>query len=97
MRHLQAYRLFESSQILTPRQKNFLDKYTKGGSWSLNPSTGLVDLQGDFDCSRQGLNDLLGIRFGKASFKFYCNGNYLTSLAGAPKTVGGSRAHLRTI
>jgi len=89
MRHIKTFSLFESVQILTPRQKNFLDKYTKGGSWSLNPSTGLVDLQGDFDCSRQGLNDLLGIRFGKASFKFYCNGNYLTSLAGAPQTVGG--------
>jgi hypothetical protein len=89
MRHLQTYRLFESAQTLTQDQKDFLDKYTKGGSWSLNPSTGLVDLQGDFDCSREGLNDLLGIRFGKAPWNFYCNGNNLTSLEGAPQTVGG--------
>ena len=89
MRHLQTYRLFESAQTLTQDQKDFLDKYTKGGSWSLNPSTGLVDLQGNFDCAHEGLNDLLGIRFGKAPFKFYCNGNNLKSLVGAPQTVGG--------
>ena len=89
MRHIKTFSLFESVQILTQEQKNFLDKYTKGGSWSLNPSTGLVDLQGNFDCAREGLNDLLGIRFGKAPFKFYCNGNNLKSLVGAPQTVGG--------
>ena len=90
MRHLQTYRLFESAQTLTQDQKDFLNKYTKGGSWSLNPSTGLVDLQGNFDCAHEGLNDLLGIRFGKAPFKFYCNGNNLKSLVGAPQTVEGS-------
>ena len=89
MRHIKTFSLFESVQILTPEQKNFLDKYTKGGSWSLNPSTGLVDVDGDFDCSREGLNDLLGIRFGRAFWNFYCNGNNLTSLEGAPQTVGG--------
>ena len=89
MRHLQTYRLFESAQTLTQDQKDFLDKYTKGGPWSLNPSTGLVDVDGDFYCSREGLNDLLGIRFGKAHWNFYCNGNNLTSLEGAPQTVGG--------
>ena len=89
MRHIKTFSLFESVQILTPEQKNFLDKYTKGGPWSLNPSTGLVDVDGNFDCSREGLNDLLGIRFGKAFWNFYCNGNNLTSLEGAPQTVGG--------
>ena len=89
MRHIKTFSLFESVQILTPEQKNFLGKYTKGGSWSLNPSTGLVDVDGDFDCSREGLNDLLGIRFGRAFWNFYCNGNNLTSLEGAPQTVGG--------
>ena len=89
MRYIKTFSLYESVQILTPEQKNFLDKYTKGGPWSLNPSTGLVDLQGNFDCAHEGLNDLLGIRFGKAPFKFYCNGNNLKSLVGAPQTVGG--------
>ena len=89
MRHIKTFSLFESVQILTQEQKNFLGKYTKGGSWYLNPSTGLVDVDGDFDCSREGLNDLLGIRFGRAFWNFYCNGNSLTSLEGAPQTVGG--------
>ena len=90
MRHIKTFSLFESVQILTQEQKNFLDKYTKGGSWSLNPSTGLVDLQGNFDCAREGLNDLLGIRFGRAFWNFYCNGNNLTSLEGAPQIVNGA-------
>ena len=89
MRHIKTFSLYESVQILTPEQKNFLDKYTKGGPWSLNPSTGLVDVDGDFDCSREGLNDLLWIRFGRAFWNFYCNGNNLTSLEGAPQTVVG--------
>jgi len=89
MRYIKTFSLFESVQILTPEQKNFLDKYTKGGPWSLNQLTGLVDVDGDFDCSREGLDDLLGIRFGKAFWNFYCNGNNLTSLEGAPQTVGG--------
>ena len=89
MRHIKTFSLFESVQILTQEQKNFLGKYTKGGPWYLNPSTGLVDVDGDFDCAREGLNDLLGIRFGRAFWNFYCNGNNLTSLEGAPQTVGG--------
>ena len=88
MRHLQPYRLFEAAQTLTQDQKEFLDKYTSG-SWSLNPSTGLVDIQGNFNCSHEGLKDLQGILFGAVSGNFSCNGNNLTSLTGAPETVGG--------
>jgi hypothetical protein len=89
MRHLQSYRLFESAQTLTQEQKNFLNDYTQG-SWSINPSTGLVDIKGDFRCSNCGLKDLQGIRFGVVTGFFSCNVNYLTSLEGAPQTVGGS-------
>jgi hypothetical protein len=88
MRHLQTYRLFESAQTLTQDQQKFLDKCTRG-SWSLNPSTGLVDIQGDFNCSSKNLNDLQGIRFGAVTGSFHCYHNKLTSLAGAPETVGG--------
>ena len=91
MRHLQPYRLFEAAQTLTQDQKEFLDKYTSG-SWSLNPSTGLVDIQGNFNCSHEGLKDLQGILFGAVSGNFSCNGNNLTSLTGAPETVEGSFA-----
>jgi hypothetical protein len=88
MRHLQTYRLFESAQTLSQDQKDFLDRYTKG-TWSLNPSTGLVDIKGDFDCFSKNINDLQGIRFGAVTGAFYCSYNNLTSLEGAPQTVGG--------
>jgi hypothetical protein len=88
MRHLQTYRLFESEQTLTQDQKNLLNDYTRG-SWSINPSTGLVDIKGDFNCSNSGLKDLEGIRFGVVTGNFSCHTNYLTSLVGAPQTVGG--------
>ena len=87
MRHLQTYRLFESTQDLTPDQQKFLDKGTRG-IWSINPLTGLVDIQGDFRCSRQGIKNLHGIRFGSVSGDFECSNNELTSLEGAPQTVG---------
>jgi len=89
MKHIKTFSLFESVQILTPDQKDFLDKHT-GGTWSLNPSTGLVDVEGDFDCSHEGLKDFLGVKFGKVSRNFNCSVNLLTSLAGAPQTVGGA-------
>jgi hypothetical protein len=74
---------------LSQDQKDFLDKYTKG-NWSLNPSTGLVDIQGDFNCFSKNINDLQGIRFGAVTGSFDCDSNNLKSLAGAPQTVGGS-------
>ena len=87
MRHLQTYRLFEATQDLTPDQQKFLDRGTRG-IWSINPLTGLVDIQGDFRCSRQGIKNLHGIRFGSVSGDFECSNNELTSLEGAPQTVG---------
>ncbi len=88
MRHLKTFSLFESVQILVQDQQDFLTKHTKG-SWSINSSTGLVDVRGDFNCAREGLKDFLGIRFGAVSGNFYCDSNELTSLEGAPQTVGG--------
>ena len=63
MKHLQTFRVFESTQDLTPGQVKFLNSYTEG-TWSLNPSTGLVDVKGDFDCSGKRFKSLEGIRFG---------------------------------
>lgn len=88
MRHLKTYnQLFESQQNLTPKQKEFLDRYTKG-TWSLNPKTGLVDVEGDFDCHGRNLKSLSGVRFGHISGGFWCSNNQLTSLDGAPQSVG---------
>ena len=87
MRHLQTYRLFESIRSLSGNQRKFLDKYTKG-TWSLNPTTGEVDVDGDFDCSVSRLQSFSGIKFGKVSGSFKCTRNLITSLEGCPHTVG---------
>ena len=88
MKYIQGYRLFENVDSLTREQRKFLDKYTRG-RWSVN-SEGLVDVLGSFYCHSQGLEDFLGIRFGKVSISFYCYGNQLRTLEGSPREVGGS-------
>jgi len=91
MKYLQTFSLFESrtSGALTAEQEGFLDQYTSG-TWSVNPTTGLVDVQGTFNCSGYGLKSLYGIKFGTVEGNFYCYYNELTTLEGAPRTVGGS-------
>ncbi len=91
MKHLQSFSLFEARKTsgLTQKQKTFLTKYTQG-TWSVNQQTGLVDVKGDFDCSYKRLKSLRGISFGHVSGDFWCFRNQLTTLAGAPQTVGGS-------
>ena len=90
MKHLIPFRIYEAQTTsgLTKRQEQFLNKYTFG-TWSVNPSTGLVDVQGDFNCSNERLESLLDISFGHVSGNFYCFNNQLTSLEGAPQTVSG--------
>ena len=91
--------MFESSVELTPEQVEWLDKcirianpqYLKpAGSWQLNPTTGLVDVNMNFYCINQGLSDFKGVRFGEVGGNFECRDNQLTSLEGAPQKVGGS-------
>ncbi len=90
MKYLQTFPLFESqtSGTLSAEQKEFLDQYTKG-TWSVNPATGLVDVQDWFDCGDQGLKSLSGIKFGTVTGGFRCDRNNLTTLEGAPETVTG--------
>jgi len=88
MKHLQTYRLFENQVTLTPEQERWLDECTEG-KWTLNPQTGLVDVRGNFDCSRENLQDFKGIRFGEIGRNFSCWDNSLTSLEGAPQEVWG--------
>jgi hypothetical protein len=88
MRYLRDYRLFESSEGLTDEQRKFLDKNTRV-SWSVNKE-GLVDVQGSFFCYNQGLEDFLGIRFGKVRETFNCSSNQLRTLEGCPREVGES-------
>jgi hypothetical protein len=86
MRYLRDYKLFESRDGFPDEQRKFLDEYTRG-TWSVN-SEGLVDVEGDFYCHSQGLEDFSGIRFGKVSGDFSCRSNQLRTLEGSPVEVG---------
>ena len=79
--------MFESVTALTQEQIEWLDECALG-TWTLNPQTGLVDVNGIFECSEEGLTDFKGVKFGEVSEDFYCNKNALTSLVGAPQEVG---------
>ena len=87
MKHIKLFEAF-STQSLTEEQISWLDECARR-SWRLNPSTGLVDVDGDFYCAVQGLKDFKGVAFGHVKGYFNCYYNQLTSLDGAPKTVGG--------
>ena len=79
---------------LTKKQINWLNKCTTinviDPTWTLNPKTGLVDVDGDFRCYSQGLSDFKGVKFGVVKKHFRCENNPLTSLVGAPQEVGES-------
>ena len=89
MRHIKEFsQLFENTQELAQEQKDWLDACT-AGRWKLNPQTGLVDVDRNFNCQNQDLPDFEGVRFGDVGGNFDCSDNSLTSLEGAPQSVGG--------
>jgi len=78
--------------MLTQRQIRFLEEHTIG-SWDYNPSTGLVDIDGDFDhgyIPRKVKDPLRGLRFGNVTgnFIFEAQPNSLIDLDGFPTRVG---------
>ena len=82
---------------LTEKQEKWLNRCVNGYTWwrdipghfEINQETGLVDIYGTFDCSNQGIEDFMGIRFGVVTgIKFDCSYNELTSLEGAPLEIG---------
>ena len=72
---------------LTQAQIAWLNECTRG-TWSLNKK-GLVDIDGDFNCTDENLKDFKGVKFGVVRGDFYCSNNKLTSLVGAPQEVRG--------
>jgi len=88
MRHVKLFEAFSTSKPLTEEQISWLDECARG-SWNLNPSTGLVDVDVDFYCAGQGLKDFKGVAFGHIKGNFNCDNNQLTSLEGTPQTVKG--------
>jgi hypothetical protein len=57
-------------------------------NWKLNPQTKLVDVEGDVYLFRKELKTI-PVKFGKVTGYFNCGYNQLTSLQGAPESVGG--------
>ena len=92
MKHVKVFEHFSGRDshpgLAAEDQKIWLDKCAASG-WRLNPSTGSVDVDGDFDCTSQGLKDFKEVGFGHVKGNFYCDNNQLTSLEGAPRTVDG--------
>ena len=88
MKHIKLFEAFSASTSLTEDQIKWLNSCT-AGTWKLNHTTGLIDVDGDFDCEQQNLADFKGVRFGYVKGGFYCGNNQLTSLEGAPQTVRG--------
>ena len=90
VRHLVPFRVYESktSSGLTKKQETFLNRYTQG-TWSVNPTTGLVDIQGDFYFDYKGAKSFFGVKFGNVTGNFDSVGNKHQSLEGAPQEVGG--------
>ena len=92
MKYIREYQVFEASAspaALTEEQVEWLDECA-AGRWKLNPQTGLINVDGNFDCNGQGLTDFKGVKFGKVSGAFYCYNNHLTTLEGAPQSVSRS-------
>jgi len=91
MRHLVPFRVYESKTPsgLTKKQEAFLNRYTEG-TWRVNPTTGLVDIQGDFYCVNRKAKSFFGVKFGNVTGDFACYGNKLQSLEGAPQKVVGN-------
>jgi len=80
--------LNESDRALTQDQKDWLTKCSRY-KWELDPSTGLVNVFGDFNCIGQNLVDFKGVKFGKIGGNFDCGNNFITSLEDGPREVTG--------
>jgi hypothetical protein len=89
MKYLKQWNLFEASRGggLTTKQIQWLDMR---GAWSLNPQTGLVDIEGDFRWTSTLGKSFGGVKFGRVSSDFECRQNKLITLEGAPQEVGGN-------
>ena len=78
-------------------QRSFINWNTPLPHYKVNEN-GLVDIYGDFDCSRQFLDpilkDLMGIRFGEVHGHFICQRHELKSIEGMPRSIGKGRNDL---
>lgn len=77
---------------LTEEQISWLNECTLG-SWKLNELTGLVDVDGEFNCMEQNLTDFKDVKFGHVTGDFHCGLNQLESLEKAPQSVRSFYCH----
>jgi len=73
---------------LTPEQEDFLNSYTEG-TWSVNQTTGRVDIRGNFNFGGQIKGSFLRVFLGNVTGYCNCSVNKLQYLEGAPQEVGG--------
>jgi hypothetical protein len=79
------YELFEDQT----KVKRLLKEYFEiEGTPTINLD-GTVNIEGHCILKQDKKVNQLPVKFGKVSGDFYCNGNRLTSLVGAPQSVGG--------
>jgi hypothetical protein len=79
----------KNSDNNTREIERLLKKYFEiTGSPTINPD-GTVDIEGDCILKQDKTVNQLPVKFGKVSGKFDCFNNQLTSLIGAPQSVGG--------
>jgi hypothetical protein len=88
MKNLKSFKIFESSNSGNDRD-SILEKIKKSAKVTENPSTGLLDVEGDVDLSQMGLKDLDGLKFGVVTGNFNIRKNMLETLKGCPTEVSG--------
>ena len=93
MKHLKTYQLFEAQSVLTADQEWTL-RFVEG-SWSYDPATGLVNVEGDGDYKGRmafdegSTENFSGVKFGKVTGFFDCSNNKIVDLDGCPQEVAG--------
>jgi hypothetical protein len=84
---MKLHEIANQSKQLTPDQTGWLNQYVKG-TWNLN-ANGLVDVEGCVTISKASTQQI-PVGFGHVSESFDCSATNITSLAGAPQSVGGN-------
>lgn len=74
---------------LTPSTIKWLDK-SSGKNWSINESTGKIDIARNFSSMEGNKLGFRGVKFGEVYGDFEIGDLGLTSLEGSPEKVGGS-------
>jgi hypothetical protein len=88
MKYLKEYKIFES--VNEEEIHSVCDKYDIK-NYTIN-TDGTIDVDGNIDLNNKGLTKL-PLKFNRVTGFFYCDNNQLTSLEGAPVSVGNFYCH----